>query len=177
MRHLITISIILFFSNTFFGANDIMTLNNEMKFKGEVKRVTDELVVFKAEGTRYKIPASEIFSLEFADTDSRVYRNYLGMANDEVSASVAGKLDAKAFHGKKAGHFILGFLFGPFAMLGTAASNPTPQRGKKTVGLSENKKMFNNSEYLKAYRKSAKGSLIGAEALGWGAWILLILML
>jgi len=160
-----------------FGANDIMTLNNQMTFKGEVKRVTDELVVFKAEGKRYRIPASEIYSLEFADTDSRIYRDYLEMANDEVSASVAGKLDAKAFHGKKAGHFVLGFLFGPFSMLGTAASNPTPQRGKKTVELSENKKLFENPEYLKAYRKSAKGSLIGAEALGWGAWILLLLML
>jgi hypothetical protein len=60
-------------------------------------------------------------------------------------------------------------------MLGTLASNPTPQRGKKTIMVSENKQIFNDPEYLNCYRKTAKGQLIGMEALGWAAWIIIYL--
>ena len=43
--------------------------------------------------------------------------------------------------------------------------------------MSNNKDQFNDLEYLSCYKKKAKGQLIGAEALGWGAWILSVLVI
>jgi len=86
-------------------------------------------------------------------------------------------LDAENFHGKKGGHFVLGVLFGPFAMIGTALANPKPKKGKDTYMFSENKELFDDPMYLSCYRKKAKGQLIGMEALGWGSWLLLLLVL
>jgi hypothetical protein len=85
-------------------------------------------------------------------------------------------MDAQAFHGKRGGHFVLGVLFGPFAVIGTAVSNPTPERGARTYMMSKNKELFSDPEYLTCYRKKAKGQLIGMEFLGWGAWILIVLV-
>ena len=61
-------------------------------------------------------------------------------------------------------------------MLGTALANPTPDKGKRTYEMSKNKKHFDDLEYLSCYKKKAKGQLIGMEAIGWGAWILLVLV-
>ena len=87
-----------------------------------------------------------------------------------------GKLDAENYHGKKGGHFILGMAFGPFAMIGTALSNPTPEKGKRTYMMSENKANFNDLEYLSCYKKQAKRQLITMEGLGWATWILIVLL-
>jgi hypothetical protein len=48
---------------------------------------------------------------------------------------------------------------------------------KQTYMISKNKDQFNDPEYLSCYKKKAQGQLIGMEALGWGAWVLLILVL
>ena len=79
-------------------------------------------------------------------------------------------------YSKKVGHFFLGVLFGPFAMIGTALANPTPEKGKLTYMLSKNKDQFSDPQYLSCYKKKAKGQLIGMEASGWGAWIVLVLV-
>jgi hypothetical protein len=96
--------------------------------------------------------------------------------NDNSSKCLKGQLDAENYHGKKGTHFALGVLFGPFAMIGTAVSEPTPQRGKRTLIMSKNKDQFNDPIYLSCYKKKAKGQLIGMEALGWGAWLLLLIL-
>ncbi|MFT5824411.1 MAG: hypothetical protein ACI8ZM_005679 [Crocinitomix sp.] len=158
-------------------AGDILKLNNEQQFEGKVKRIKDCSVIFKADGQKYEIPASDIFSLQFENTDDKVYTNYLKMLDQDPNLCMQGRLDAENYHGKKGGHVVLGFLFGPFAMLGTALANPTPAKGKQTYMMSKNKDNFNDLEYLSCYKKKAKGQLIGMEAIGWGAWILLILVL
>ena len=42
---------------------------------------------------------------------------------------------------------------------------------------SKNKEDFDDPEYLSCYKKKAKGQLLGMEGIGWGAWILLVLLL
>jgi hypothetical protein len=90
---------------------------------------------------------------------------------------VNGRLDAAQYHGKKSAHIALGFLFGPFAMLGTAMSKPTPQNGQLTAQRSNHAYLFDDPEYLDCYRKRAKGKLIGAESIGFGISVLMILLI
>lgn len=168
-----TIAAALFAMVSFAG--DIIILNNEMAFEGKVTKIKDCSVVFKSEGSKYVIPASEIFSIRFENTEDKVYTNYLKM--NEADKCLNGRLDADNYHGKKGGHFALGFLFGPFAMIGTALSNPTPEKGRRTFEMSANQKMFSELEYISCYKKKAKGQLIGTEALGWASWVLIVLLL
>ena len=171
----LTMIAILFAFSSFAG--DILTLNNEKQFEGKVKRIKDCSVIFKADGKKYEIPASEIFSLQFENTKNKVYTSYLKMLDQDPNLCMQGRLDAKNYHGKKGGHVVLGFLFGPFAMLGTALANPTPDKGKQTYMMSKNKEHFSDLEYLSCYKKKAKGQLIGMEAIGWGVAILLSLVI
>lgn len=157
-------------------AGDILTLNNEKVFEGKITRIKDCSVVFKSDGKKYTVPAADIISVQFENTDDKTYTEYMKLAESEPNKCLNGKLDAENFHGKKGGHFVLGVLFGPFAMIGTALANPTPDKSNKTLMMSKNKDQFSDPEYLSCYRSKAKGSLIGMEALGWGAWILLLLL-
>lgn len=170
---LFALTIMLFSVSSF--AEDVLTLNNEMVFEGKVVKIKNCVIVFKAEGKKYIVPASEIFSIKFGNIGDKVYTKYVEMADDNPNKCLNGRLDAANLHGKKGGHFVLGVLFGPFAIIGTALSNPTPERGKRTYMLSKNKDDFNDPVYLNCYRKKAKGQLIGMEALGWAAWILFAL--
>lgn len=86
-----------------------------------------------------------------------------------------GRQDADMYHGKGGAHFALGALFGPFAIIGAALANPTPQKGNETLQLSENQDMFDNPEYLQCYKKKAKKKNVGTAALGWLSWIILLL--
>jgi hypothetical protein len=165
----------MFLAYVSFGA-DILTLNNEMVFLGKVTRIKNCEVVFRADGKRVIIPASDIFSIQFENTEDKVYTDYLKLAEADPNKCLDGRLDAENFHGKRGGHFILGVLFGPFAMIGTAVANPTPERGKNTYMMSKNKEEFSDSEYLSCYKKKAKGQLVGMEALGWATWILIMVL-
>jgi hypothetical protein len=89
---------------------------------------------------------------------------------------LSARLDAENFHGKKGGHFALGFFFGPFAMIGTALANPTPYKGKNTYMMSKNKDLFNDPEYLSCYKSKAKSQLLLTEGIGWAAWIVILLL-
>ena len=71
---------------------------------------------------------------------------------------------------------MLGGLFGPFAKVGAAIATPRPMNGKGTVGLSENKDLFDDPLYLKCYAKKARGKNVGNTALGWGAWLIFVLI-
>lgn len=157
-------------------AGDILTLNNKMVFEGKVTKIKGCAVVFKVRENKYIIPASEIFSIQFENTEDRVYTRYMQLLEKDPDKCLKGRLDAENFHGKKGGHFVLGVLFGPFAMIGTALSNPTPEKGKQTYMVSKNRDLFSDPAYLSCYRKKAKGQLIGMEVLGWGAWILFVLL-
>jgi len=171
----LTLTAILIATSSFAG--DILTLNNEMVFEGKVTKIKNCAVVFKADGKKFIVPSSEIFSVQFENTEDKVYTEYMQMADGDPNKCLSGRLDAENYHGKKGGHFVLGALFGPFAMIGTALANPTPEKGKQTYMMSKNKDQFSDPEYLSCYKKKAKGQLIGMEALGWGAWILLVSVL
>ena len=158
-------------------AGDILTLNNKMVFEGKVSKIKGCAVVFKTKVNKYIVPASEIYSIQFEKSTDKVYTEYLKIADTDPDKCLNGRLDAENYHGKQVGHFVLGVLFGPFAMIGTAVSNPTPEKGKNTYMMSKNKDQFSDPEYLSCYRKKAKGQLIGMEALGWAAWVLLVLIL
>jgi hypothetical protein len=174
----LSIILSIFLVSVSLHAGDVLTLNNLMAFDGKVVRIKNCVVVFKAEGKKYLVPADEIFSLQFKNTDDKVYRNYLQMVEgDSTNKCLNGSLDAQAFHGKKGGHFALGFLFGPFAMIGTAIAKQTPEKGRRTYMLSTHKDQFSDPEYLKCYKKKAKGQLIGMEVAGWATWILLVVII
>jgi hypothetical protein len=146
-RLTLTFIAILIAASSFAG--DILTLNNEKQFEGKVKRIKDCSVIFKVDGQKFEIPASEIFSLQFENKHNKIYTNYLELLKQDPNLCLQGRLDAENYHGKKGGHFALGVLFGPFAMIGTALATPTPQNGKRTYMMSKNKDNFNNPEYLR----------------------------
>jgi hypothetical protein len=167
------------FSTAGVFAGDILTLNNKMVFEGKITGITDCEVVFKAHGKKFTIPASDVYSLKFENTNDKIYRNYLKISNEGLGKSFSepcdnGTSDAKKYHGKKTLHVFLGLLFGPFAIVGTALSNPTPLKGKHTAIMSENKKQFENPEYLECYKKKAKRQLISMEGWGWFTWIIAV---
>lgn len=171
----VTLSVVFFSLLTFAG--DVLTLTNEMVFEGKVARIKDCSIVFIADGERYTIPADDIYSIQFENVNDKVYMDYIALTQDDPNKCLNGSLDAENYHGKKGGAFFLGVLFGPFAIIGTALSEPSPLRGKNTAAMSKNKDLFNDPEYLSCYKKKAKGQLIGAEALGWASWVLLLLMI
>jgi hypothetical protein len=172
---LTSVAALLITATTFAG--DILTLNNSLIFDGKVVKIKNCVVVFKSNGQKYFVPSEEISSIQFENTEDKVYREYLALSDDDPNTCLNGRLDAENYHGKKGGHFVLGVLFGPFAMIGTALANPTPEKGRQTYLMSKNKEEFTDPEYLSCYRKKARGQLVGMEALGWGAWILIVLVL
>lgn len=175
-KKVLLFSLAIFTSLSLF-AGDVLTLSNKMVFEGKVINIKDCDIVFKTDGDKYIIPSSDILSIQFENTDNKIYTDYLKQSENDPNKCLQGRLDAENYHGKKGGHFVLGVLFGPFAMIGTALSEPTPEKGKMTYMLSKNKEQFNDPEYLMCYKKKAKSQLIGSEALGWGAWILFLLVL
>jgi len=157
-------------------ADDVLTLANGMSFQGEVKRIKDCYIVFKANREKYVIPSDSIYSIAFHEPDNnKVYQDYVN--NAATNKCLTGQLDAEQFHGKKAAHFFYGLLFGPVALLVTALSEPTPYSGKNTALLSSNKELFTDYEYLECYKKKARGKLLTMEAIGWGSIILLSILL
>ncbi len=154
---------------------DVLTLINAAQFEGEVLKIKKSTVLFSVGEDVYIIPVSDIYALEFEDTDNKVYKKYLKLLESNPSKCHLAKFDAENLHGKKGGHFILGALFGPFALIGTALADPTPYKGKNTLAMSKNKEIFNDPEYLSCYRKKARSQLLGAEALGWATWILIVI--
>ena len=158
--------------------NDVMVLTNNLTFRGDVIRIKDCQVVFRAEhGGRYNIPASDIAILTFGDPSDKVYTDYLTLTAAEENACMKGSADGKAFHGKAGLHVALGVLFGPIAMIGAAVSRPDPMNGARTTEMSKNSALFTDPQYLECYRKAAKGKNVGATAAGWGIWIILLLTL
>ena len=171
----LTITALIFAITTFAG--DILTLNNSRVFEGKVTGIKDCSVNFRSGGKRFTIPATDISTIQFLNTEDKVYTEYVKLTEGDPNKCLNGKLDAENYHGKKGLHFALGVLFGPFALVGTAAlADPTPEKGNKTLMMSKNKEMFSDLEYLSCYKSKAKGQLIGIEAIGWASWVLLLLL-
>lgn len=159
-----------FYSVTF--SHDVLVLTNEKVFAGKVVRIRNCRVVFKIDRQRFVIPAEDIQMIQFENPSDPVYTSYTGQVRQDENKCLNGRSDAENYHGKKVGHFFLGALFGPFAILGTALAKPTPYKGKDTLLYSKNQEDFADPIYLTCYRKKAKGQLILMEAIGWGVWLL-----
>lgn len=157
------------------SAKDVLTLRNSMRFEGTVVSVRDSIAEFSAAGTVYEIPLVDISEIILEDTSSRAYSDLINLGLEDVNPCQLGHMDAELYHGKKCGHFVLGVLFGPFALIGTALSNPTPERGSDTYAMSKNQNYFSDPCYLSCYKKKARSTLLVAEALGWATWILLMI--
>jgi hypothetical protein len=153
-------------------AGDHIRLRNGNLYDGKVKKVKKCRVVFEMNNDTYEIPAHEIQYVQFADVNDRVYTRYQKKVVDD-NACFKGQTDAVAYHGKGLGHAVLGFLFGPFAVIGTAVTQTTPDRGKSTYLMSQNKELFDDPVYINCYKKKAKGKLIGAELGGLALAILI----
>ena len=158
-------------------AKDILILKNQQKFEVKIKKIKDCAVVFKIGRDKYTIPADEIHAIEFENTQDKVYTDYLQRLSTTENLCLKARHDATNFHGKQVGHFFLGVLFGPFAIIGTALANPTPYSSSNTLLLSTNKDYFSSPEYLICYKKRAKGILITMEALGYFSYLMVYLML
>jgi hypothetical protein len=170
-RAALTVATALFALNAFAG--DILTLTNEMVFDGKITRIKDCTVVFRAsDGNRYTVPADDIFSIQFEDVNDRVYTNYMQDMNSDNC--MKGTQDA-AHHGKTVGHLVLGILFGPWAVLGTAAiAKPTPMKSPNNYMMTANQSLFSDPQYLHCYKKQAKLNLMTWEMPGMILWLLVI---
>lgn len=152
-------------------AGDILTLQNQMSFEGKVLKIKGCDVFFKCEGKKYLVPAEDIFVIEFENTADPVYSSYMASDSLALERCLQGRYDAEMFHGKKGGHFILGFLFGPLAMIGTACANPTPTKAQFFDLLQMEKRKLSSPNYLHCYKQKARRKLVGMEAAGWFAGV------
>ncbi len=175
MKNLFLAIFAVLLTNTSF-AGDILTLTNQMTFEGKVVKIKQCEVIFKAGGEKFTVPASDIYAIHFESAADKVYVDYLELIDRNPEACAKGSYDAAEFHGKGFGHFALGFLFGPFAMIGTAIARPDPVTGTHTFRKSENHELFADPDYLKCYRRKAKAGNIAMEAVGWGTWIFVALI-
>lgn len=158
--------------------NDTLTLTNQAVFSGKIVKIENCIVTFKFQGDKYDVPAEDILFVKFADPTNKIYTDYLELVSSyQEGTCLKGQLDASNYHGKAGFHVAMGVLFGPFALIGAAVADPTPEKSTKTLMMSENKDLFNNAEYLACYRKKAKSQNVGNAALGWAAWIVLLLAL
>ena len=158
-------------------AGDILLLKNNMVFEWKVTNIKECEVFFKADRKKYVVPASEISSLKFESPNKKFVLASNVIAEEDSSACVKGASDAKKYHGKIASHIVLGMFLGPYAMIGTAFANPTPEKGERTYTMSDNKELFDDPDYLECYKKKAKRKLIQMEAIGTGIGLTALIIL
>ncbi len=156
-------------------AGDVLTLTNGKSFEGKVVKIKKNELWFQVDSTVYYIPASDVGFVHFVNPNHSILKRFERL--DNVDNTMKGKLDAELYHGKTGLHIALGTLFGPFAVIGAAIANPKPSNGKNTYIMSENKDLFSDPAYLEGYRKRAKGKNVGNTAIGWGIWMLFVLLL
>ena len=164
---------LLFFSSV--SGRDILTLTNNQRFEGEIRKIKSCVLTFEVKRQVYLIPGEYIYSIEFEDSSCKVLTDYLSIGNGKNCFK--GYQDAKGLHGKTGGAFALGVLFGPLAIIGTALCSPTPDRGRSTITLSQNQDLFGDPQYLECYKKTARRNLVASAALGWFVSIVLFIVI
>lgn len=173
MKKTVLVTLVICLTISVFSA-DILTLNNKMTFEGDVKKIKDCTVIFKADGKKYFIPAEDINSIKFENPRDKEFKSYIELLQIDPNNCLKGNLDADNYHGKAGFHVAMGVLFGPFAVIGAAVSSPSPYSGKETMMMSQNQKLFNDPVYLNCYQKKARAKNLGNTGLGWLAWVLII---
>ncbi|NOX46613.1 MAG: hypothetical protein GXO89_06505 [Chlorobi bacterium] len=177
MKKVILTLVIILISISLNAKNrDKLTFLNGKTYYGKVKRIKNCRIKFKTFGSIFIIPSDSVYSVEFEDP----FSNFLSKDGEELSGSekcMRGTMDAEAFHGKGGFHFTMGVLFGPFAVIGAAVANPTPDKGKDTYMMSENREIFMDPMYMMCYKKKAKRKNVGNAAIGWGAGVLFLIII
>ncbi len=165
-----TLSVLLFLGSsiTTYG-DDILTLKGNLKFSGEIIKIKKCIIHFRTSNYIYYIPASDINSIEFEYPNNKARSRYLTV--QDSNKCVLGRTDANKYHGKEAGHFALGFLLGPWAILGAAVANPTPEKSVDTINMSENHDLFYDPTYLKCYKKKAIAQNVTFTSIGFGVFL------
>lgn len=156
-------------------AADVLTLKNGQAFAGTITRLNMDAVHFKSAGHKHTIPLADVLTLQFADSASPIMDGYLAAVADDDKCQ-NGRNDARNYHGKKFGNFCLGFFFGPIGLAGTMVGAPKPWRGRETPLMSTHKDQFTDPAYLKCYRSKARGQAVSMAGIGWGCWILIVLL-
>lgn len=171
MKNFTLLSFLLISLSAF--ANDIITLSNGASFEGKVVQIHSCDLQFRFDGDTYTIPADDIESVQLESINERITRkiNNLLAADDNCWK---GTNDG-ANHGKGGGQFFAGVGFGAFGVIGCAVAQRSPAKSSNMALMSANKDLWNNSEYLNCYNKSARGKAITNSLLGWATWILLLL--
>lgn len=157
-------------------AADVVIMKDGHGFSGKIVSIKQGILKLKWQDDRLFIPLEEVERVEFEDPENKLAGISFMNPVPQGENCIAGQQDAEMFHGKYGGHVVLGFFFGPFALIGTALASPYPHRGRHTAAMSQNKELFDNPEYALCYKRKAKARLLGAEAIGWGAWLVIALI-
>lgn len=166
--------ILLVFNTISVFAGDLLTTTDHLVFQGKVTQIKDCIVTFKANGKKYEIPAKDIHSIYFERDDDKILIEYLALSESDTNKCLKGSLDAEFLHKRSGEYFLLGFLFGPVALIGAALGNPSPLRGNDTYSKSTNASIFSDPEYLSCYRKRARRDNAKKAALGFASSVLVL---
>lgn len=154
------------------SASDILTLHNGQVFEGKLLHIGACDIDFKFNGESFTIPADDIALVELERMSKRRERRLARVITEEGNCW-KGTQDGSN-HGHGGGHFALGFLFGPFGVIGCALSNRTPHKSANMIS-NQNNNLWNNGEYLDCYKKSANGKAVGTSAIGFAVWLVFLL--
>lgn len=156
-------------------AADVVMLKDGHGFTGQIVSIKHDVIKMKWQDDKLFIPLEDIEQIEFESPGSKLALEFM-TPQGQGEKCIAAQQDAEMYHGKVGGHVVLGFFFGPFALIGTALAQPYPHRGRHTPIMSKNKDLFDDPEFALCYKRIAKGKLLGAEAIGWGAWLVIFLI-
>jgi hypothetical protein len=165
----LTLTCCIFLEITFGFSQDVLTKISGDSIKVKVVEISSTEVKYKnyddLAGITYGIFKSEVLMIRYESGRVETFKDQDLLLSHSEKCN-CGRSDAEKFHGKKDAHFVLGLLFGTYAIIVTAAASQTPKKGKFTYKLSQHKALFTDPDYLKCYKKKAKSDLITMEA--WG---------
>lgn len=144
-----------------------------MSFMGKVKKIDNCYIKFKTNSGKYFIPADHILSVTFGNENNKRLKAYNNLR--DIDKCMAGKSDAKLYHGKASGHVVLGVFTGPFGVVGAAVAKPTPNKSEQTIRMTQSGTLLADPTYLRCYTKKAKAKNVGNTAIGCSVWLLALL--
>jgi hypothetical protein len=158
---------------------DSIILNSGRELKVIIVDIKTNLLSYK-KNKRSEVQILNAKDVAFIRIDERniLIRNLIQeeMKNQspvDETKMLEGKLDATNFHQRGFGNFCLGFLLGPFGVVGTAIGRP---RNPDYV-MTPNKDNLSNPDYLKGYKRRARGKNVTNALGGWAAVIMLSIVL
>lgn len=167
---------------SFVKSQDVLILKNGDELQTKITEVGISEVKYKMydnqTGPIHVILKSEIFMIKYENGTKELIKSNVSIINvggyNNADVCKKGQKDAELYHGKTGKHMLGGFLLGPFAVIGSALANPTPEKGDKTLEMSKNRDEINNDFYYRdCYIKKARTKNIVNTFAGWAGWLLL----